>query len=464
METEARARIIGAGLAGSEAAWQIASRGFPVEVFEMRPERSTDAHTSGLCAELVCSNSFRGAALENAVGLLKEELRLGNSLIMQAAEFAKVPAGGALAVDRDRFSSFVDRAIREHPLIALRSACIESIPDDVSRKSPLLVATGPLTDSALAQSLQEFLGSGELAFYDAISPIVTLESLDTSKMYRCSRYQKGSGDDYLNIPLSEEQYEQFIQDVAAAEKHFDHGENSKDESLRPFEGCMPIEDMVERGPKTLRFGPLKPVGLEHPETGKRAFAVLQLRQDNKEGTLWSMVGIQTNMKHGEQLRIFRSLPGMEKAEFIRLGSVHRNTFINSPALLSASLECRELPGLFFAGQVTGTEGYVESTAGGLLAGLSMSRCLSDCNPIAAPNDTAHGGLAHYISEPGRKDFQPMNISFGLIPSYFENGSVPGKKGKKERRLATAERALHSFKSFLQENSSNALKESSSLSL
>ena len=436
--------VIGAGLAGSEAAWQIAESGHRVEVVEMRPEKMTKAHKTGLCAELVCSNSFRGAALNNAVGLFKEELKIYGSLIMEAALVAEVPAGGALAVDRDVFSQYVTDKLTSHSNISFRSEEICEVPE-ASRERPVIIATGPLTGNRLAEALEQLIGSGNLAFFDAISPIFHTDSIDRSKIFRQSRYDKG-GDDYLNVPLDEQQYQRFIEDVGNAEKYTGNEDVEHDslEKLRPFEGCMPIEDMIERGPDTLRFGPFKPVGLTDPNTGRRPHAVMQLRQDDRGGTLWSLVGMQTRMKRAAQERIFRALPGLERAEFVRYGSVHRNTFIDSPKCLYPTLEFRERPGLLFAGQITGTEGYVESTGGGLVAGINASRMLKGEEPIAFPAETAIGSLTTYISEPTRADFQPMNISFGLMESYMAEPKrdKSGKKvSKKDRRLKVAERAL-----------------------
>lgn len=433
-------QIIGGGLAGSEAAWQVATRGMPVRLYEMRPTRMTRAHQTENLAELVCSNSFRGAELSQAVGLLKFELRALRSLIMECGDLAAVPAGGAMAVDRERFSELVTQRLQAHPLITIVRDEVTTLPE-FSRTAPLIIATGPLTSAPLARELIRISGSDQLAFYDAISPIITAESLDMNVIFRQSRYEKGGGDDYLNLPLSRDEYTTFVQAVAVAEKFSGHEEVEGEPilDLRPFEGCMPIEDMIARGPETLRFGPFKPVGLEDPRTGERPFAVCQLRQDNREGTLWSMVGMQTRMKHPEQLRIFRSLPGLANAEFVRLGSVHRNTFLNSPACINPTLEFRSHPGLFIAGQVSGTEGYVESTAGGMAAGLNALRVARGEVPIEFPRSTAHGSLFHYISDNERKNFQPMNISFGLIASYFE--ATYSKLAKKDRRLAVSKQAL-----------------------
>ncbi|MCB0352048.1 MAG: methylenetetrahydrofolate--tRNA-(uracil(54)-C(5))-methyltransferase (FADH(2)-oxidizing) TrmFO [Bdellovibrionales bacterium] len=440
-----RVTVIGGGLAGCEATYQLVTRGIEVTLYEMRPSRSTRAHKTGNLAELVCSNSFRGASLSNAVGLLKAELVQCGSLIMKAALQAAVPAGGALAVDRTLFSEIVDSTIREHPLCRVVEEEVCSVPQS-SEEMPVIIATGPLTSPHLAHPLEELVGQQSLAFYDAISPIVLGESLDFEKVYRKSRYGKGAGDEYLNIPLSESQYYEFVNGVAAAEKFSGHEDVESEVQLRPFEGCMPIEDMIERGLETLRFGPFKPVGLEHPETGERPYAVCQLRQDDKAGTLWSLVGMQTRMKHPEQLRLFRTLPGLEGAEFVRLGSVHRNTFLNSPACLSPTLEFRAREGLFFAGQITGTEGYVESTAGGLVAGLGAYALCQGQAPRAFPQETAIGSLMGYISDPERRDFQPMNISFGLMKSYTL-GSFPRRTKKPERRKATSRRALEALSQF-----------------
>ncbi len=441
--------IIGGGLAGSEAAWQLAKRDISVELFEMRPTKSTKAHKTGSLAELVCSNSFRGAALNNAVGLLKEELKQLDSLIMKSALHAAVPAGGALAVDREVFSSFVDSTIRNHDKVTVISEEISSIPEH-SAKSPVIIATGPLTSPALTCEIEKLTGKDNLAFFDAISPIILGSSIDQTKIFRQSRYDKG-GDDYLNIPLNKEQYYKFIEEVNAGEKYGGHDEVESDsiENLRPFEGCMPIEEMIARGPDTLLFGPLKPVGLTDPLTGRRPYAVIQLRQDDKEGRLWSMVGFQTRLKQGDQQRIFSSLPGLEKAEFVRLGSVHRNTFIDSPKCLDATLQFRNKEGLFFAGQITGVEGYVESTAAGLVAGLNACKLLNNEPLQTFPTNTAIGSLLNYISDPERKNFQPMNISFGLFPSYDATNKVSKRKiSKKERRENTSQEALETIRKLI----------------
>lgn len=448
-----KVKIIGAGLSGSEAAWQLARAGVEVELFEMRPNLMTRAHRTGLCAELVCSNSFRGNDLSNAVGLLKRELIELDSLIMEAALAAQVPAGGALAVDREVFSHYVHTKIHKHPQIQVIVGEVSEVPQ-AAPNAPVIVATGPLTSATLSSSIAQLTGEAHLAFYDAISPIILAESIDFTKTFRASRYGKGGGDDYLNLPLTREEYYRFVSDVTSAEKHSGHEEVENDEVLKPFEGCMPIEDMIERGPDTLLFGPFKPVGLVDPVSGKRPFAVVQLRQDDKAGKLWSMVGMQTRLKHGEQLRIFRTLPGLAQAEFVRLGSVHRNTFINSPACLEPTLQFRTRPGLFFAGQLTGVEGYVESTAGGLVAGLNAARLIRGEPLLTFPPNSAIGALLHYISDPERRDFQPMNISYGLMPSYLQSATrtEEGKRiSKKDRRVNASLSALESVRQLVAEN-------------
>ncbi len=366
---------------------------------------------------------------------------------MEAAGESSVPAGGALAVDREAFSAYVHEKITTHPLITFSTEELSAVPK-FSPEYPLIIATGPLTSASLAKDIERLTGQGRLSFFDAISPIILKESIDSTPLFKQSRWGKG-GDDYINIPLSKEEYLKFIEEVVAAEKFGGHEEVESDSigDLRPFEGCMPIEDMALRGVDTLRYGPLKPVGLTDPKTESRPYAVIQLRQDDKEGELWSMVGFQTRMKHPEQLRIFRSLPGLENAEFVRLGSVHRNSFIQSPKLLDATMQCRNYPGLFFAGQITGVEGYVESTASGLVAGLNAYHLIAGHSLISLPSSTAIGGLLGYVSDPEREYFQPMNISFGLIPSYFEGDERARKKaGKDARRLETSRAALEEIKS------------------
>jgi len=418
--------VIGAGLAGSEAAWQAAERGVKVTLCEMRPVKTSPAHRSGLFAELVCSNSLRGAALENAVGLLKEEMRRLHSIIMHCADATRIPAGGALAVDRDNFARLVTEKITGHPKITVISKEITEIPD-----GPVIIASGPLTSDALAREISALTGTEYFYFYDAAAPIVTYESMDHTRVFRASRYGKGD-DDYLNCPLDKDEYERFYAALVEAErtplKEF--------EKEIYFEGCMPVEEMASRGPRTLLFGPLKPVGLTDPRTGRRPYAVVQLRQDNAEGTLYNMVGFQTHLKWDDQKRVFRLIPGLEQAEFMRFGVMHRNTFINSPVLLKPTLQLKARPGLFFAGQITGVEGYVESAAAGLVAGINAARHVQGLTPVEFPPETAHGALCRYITTADAKTFQPMNINFGLLPPLGER-----IKDKKLKNGKIAERAL-----------------------
>lgn len=408
--------VIGGGLAGSEAAWQIARMGVPVVLHEMRPVRRTEAHQGDGLAELVCSNSFRSDDAEgNAVGLLHEELRRCNSLIMRAASVAKVPAGGALAVDRDVFSAEVQAAIEAEPLIAVRREEIAGLPP--AEWDSVIVATGPLTSPALAESIRALSGEQSLAFFDAIAPIVHRDSIDMDKVWFQSRYDKvgpaGDGADYINCGFDKPDYLQFHAALLAAEKT-EFKEWEKDTPY--FEGCLPIEVMAERGPRTLVFGPMKPVGLTDPRTGRKPYAVVQLRQDNMLGTLFNLVGFQTKMKHAEQVRVFRMIPGLENAQFARLGGIHRNTFINSPKLLDSQLRLKAMPRLRFAGQVTGVEGYVESTAIGLLAGRMAAAQQLGGEQAPPPPTTALGALhAHITGGADARSFQPMNVNFGLFP-------------------------------------------------
>ena len=421
--------VIGAGLAGCEAAWQAAQAGVRVRLLEMKPKRYTPAHALPHFAELVCSNSLRAAAITNAVGLLKEEMRQLNSLIMQAADTHQVPAGGALAVDREGYAQAVTDAIKNHPLIEVVTEEVMSIPED----SIVIVATGPLTDGKLAESIAAFSGEDYFHFFDAAAPIVYLESLNQDIVYRASRYNKGPAA-YLNCPFNKEEYLRFRKELIAAEvagqHHFEKGEI--------FEGCMPIEVLGNRGEDTMRFGPLKPVGLPDPRTGEEPYAVVQLRQDNAEGTLYNLVGFQTHLKWGEQKRIFRMIPGMENAEFARFGVMHRNSYINSPKLLQATLQTKKRPTLFFAGQITGVEGYVESAAAGLLAGRNAARLLHCKTLWEPPATTAIGRLMQYISTDNKDNFQPMNVNFGLIDPLAKR--VP----KKEKNMALANRALEAL--------------------
>jgi methylenetetrahydrofolate--tRNA-(uracil-5-)-methyltransferase len=416
--------VIGAGLAGSEAAWQLVRRGVPVRLYEMRPVRSTEAHHTGGFAELVCSNSLRSASLDTAVGLLKEEMRRLGSLIMTAADSARVPAGTALAVDRHIFSHYVTEALTGHPLIDVRREEVPTLPPGVT-----IVASGPLTSPTLAEQLRRLFGSEYLYFYDAIAPVVTTESINTDVAFRASRYDHG--DDYLNCPLSREHYYRLMDAILAAEKT----PEKEFERAIYFEGCLPIEEMARRGKDTLAFGPMKPVGLIDPRTGERPYAVVQLRQDDRAGALWNMVGFQTKMTYPEQRRVFRLIPGLEKAEFVRLGSLHRNTFIDSPRLLRPTLQFKVREDLFFTGQMIGVEGYLESAAAGLLAGLNAARLVTGLPLLAAPPTTALGSLTAYITSGERRNFQPMNANYGLFPP------PAGRLRGREKKAALAERAL-----------------------
>jgi methylenetetrahydrofolate--tRNA-(uracil-5-)-methyltransferase len=395
----------------------------------MKPEKFSPAHHLPGLAELVCSNSLRGDSLENAVGLLKEELRRCGSLVMEAAEATRVPAGGALAVDRQLFSDYITRKISDHPLITLTQGEVSEIPPEGS----VIIATGPLTSDALAASLTELTGD-RLYFYDAIAPIVSAESLDMTRVFAASRYGKGDGDDYLNCPLDEAEYLRFVEELVAAEKV-----PARDfEKIVHFEGCMPVETMAERGVETLRFGPMKPVGLADPRTGVEPHAVIQLRAENREKTMYNLVGFQTKLTYGEQRRVFRMIPGLENVDFVRLGSMHRNTFINSPALLLPTQQLKSDPRIIFAGQITGVEGYVESAASGFLAGISAARLSQGAEPPLPPPETALGALIGHITNADTRHFQPMNVNYGLFPD------LPGRVKKKEKRSKLAERALESL--------------------
>ncbi len=418
--------IIGAGLAGAEAAWQAANRGIKVRLYEMRPGVMTPAHHTGEMAELVCSNSLRASSLENAVGLLKEEMRHLGSLIMACADINQVPAGGSLAVDREGFARAVTAAVEAHPLITVVRAEVTAIPLD----RPVIVATGPLTSDALANAIRELTGAESLFFYDAAAPIVVAESLDYAKVFRASRY--GRGDDYLNCPMEKEEYLKFTAALAAAEKHPIEGF----EKEVFFEGCMPVEKLAERGPMTLAFGPMKPVGLVDPHTGRQPYAVVQLRQDDQAGRLYNLVGFQTRLKWEEQKRVFRMIPGLEQAEFARFGVMHRNSYIEARKVLRPTLQMAAHPNVFFAGQITGVEGYIESASGGMVAGINAARLIRGEEPVVFPVETAHGALCHYIITSQAKSFQPMNITFGLIPplEYMV-------RDRRERNRQISERAL-----------------------
>ena len=423
--------IIGAGLAGSEAAWQIIRRGIPVILHEMRPGKSSPAHKTEYFAELVCSNSFRAANVENAVGLLKEEMRRLDSLIMKMADANQVPAGGALAVDRDGFARGVTEFIRQHPLVTVVE---EEVTDPEGLEGLVIFASGPLTSPALSEAIQGIIRADYLHFFDAAAPIVEGDSLNYDVIYRASRYDKGEAA-YLNCPFyTKEEYIAFYEALKVAEtaevKDFEHN---------VFEGCMPIEEMAYRGEDTMRFGPLKPIGLRDPRNGKEAYAVVQLRQDNAAGTLYNLVGFQTHLKWPEQKRVFRMIPGLENAEFVRYGVMHKNTYMNSPQLLNADFRLRTNPRFFFAGQMTGVEGYVESAASGLMAGIQAVCAQKGLPAVEFPDITAMGALAHYISNPAVTDFQPMNVNYGIMP--------PLEKRVRKRRFRNemlANRALEAF--------------------
>lgn len=433
--------VVGAGLAGSEAAWQAARRGAEVTLFEMRPGRTSPAHKTDDFAELVCSNSLRGAGLENAVGVLKEEMRRMDSLIIRAADATAVPAGGALAVDRRGFSRYITEQITAHPNISIRREEIKTVPRD--EDAVVIIASGPLTSGALADEIHALLGDDALYFYDAAAPLVDAASIDMTQAYRASRYGKGEPS-YLNCPMNDREYEAFWQALTAAEKADVH--DFEKEIF--FEGCMPVEVMASRGKDTLLFGPLKPMGLEHPETGERPYAVVQLRQDNAEGTIYNIVGFQTRLKWAEQRRVFRMIPGLSHAEFLRYGVMHRNTFINAPRHLRPTFQLCSENTLFFAGQMTGVEGYVESAASGLTAGINAARIAADRTPVVFPQTTCHGALAHYITTCDPAHFQPMNINFGLLPPLED---LPRRTRKPGKKLLTARRALAALDDFLQEN-------------
>ncbi|HCI19547.1 MAG: methylenetetrahydrofolate--tRNA-(uracil(54)-C(5))-methyltransferase (FADH(2)-oxidizing) TrmFO [Pseudomonadota bacterium] len=446
-QTDKAVHVVGGGLAGSEAAFQLATRGVPVVLHEMRPVRMTDAHQTEGLAELVCSNSFRSDDAEsNAVGVLHEEMRIMGSVIMTAADRHKVPAGGALAVDRDGFSACVQQILSDHPLITLERGEVTEIPEDWGQT---IISTGPLTAPALADMVRALGGEDDLAFFDAIAPIVHFDSIDMDVAWFQSRYDKstddGDGKDYINCPMDKPQYDAFIDALLTGEKM---SFREWEENTPYFEGCMPIEIMASRGHETLRFGPMKPVGLTNAHDGSRPHAVIQLRQDNALGTLYNMVGFQTKLKYAEQVRVFQTIPGLESAQFARLGGLHRNTFINSPRLLDEQLRMTARPGLRFAGQITGVEGYIESAAIGLMAGIMTASEVTSAEWTPPPVDTAHGALLAHITGGADADtFQPMNVNFGLFPPMDLVTTPNGKKRKlrgRERKMAYAARALESF--------------------
>lgn len=433
-----RVKVIGAGLAGCEAVWQLVKHGIAVELYEMKPKKFSPAHSSEGFAELVCSNSLKADRIENACGLLKEEMRLFGSVMMEAADVSRVPAGGALAVDRDAFSEYITNKIKSHPLVTV----INEEASKINTDEYTIIATGPLTSDGLAGAIGEITGDESLYFYDAAAPIVTAESIDNDKVFKAARYDKGTAD-YINCPMTRDEYEAFYKELVNAEtaplKSF--------ENQKVFEGCMPVEVMAKRGFETLTFGPLKPVGLVNPKTGKDdAYAVVQLRQDNKEATLYNLVGFQTNLKWGEQKRVFSMIPGLENAEFVRYGVMHRNTYINSPKLLNKYYQMKKYPKVFFAGQITGVEGYVESASSGILAGLNMAR-LIESKPMLEPDiRTSIGALPIYISNESITKFQPMNSNFGIIEGLNER-----IKNKAERYNKIAVRALEIIKTQLKES-------------
>ena len=431
--------IIGGGLAGCEAAWQAAERGCQVQLHEMKPAVFSPAHQSPQLAELVCSNSLRSADPHSAVGLLKEEMRRMGSLLMTAAAATRVPAGRALAVDRDRFAVWITERLTGHPLINLVRHEISELPAPGPDPAPIILATGPLTSGPLAAALADLTGGAHLAFYDAIAPIIHADSLDMATVFQASRYDDGPGD-YLNCPMNRDQYLAFIKAVREADKV----PLKAFEEQKYFEGCLPIEVMIDRGDDTLRFGPMKPVGLPVPATGRDAYAVVQLRKENLEGTMYNMVGFQTKLTYPEQKRVFRLIPGMERAEFARLGSIHRNTFVNGPKVLTPTLQCRARADLLLAGQLTGVEGYVESIAMGLLAGINAARLANREKPVSPPPDTAHGALITHLTTE-HKNFQPSNVNFSLFPP------LAGKMPKKLRGQHRAQQALESLENWLAAN-------------
>lgn len=437
-----RVTVIGAGLAGSEAAWQIASRGVPVTLYEMRPVVKTPAHHTNKFAELVCSNSLRANGLTNAVGVLKEEMRMLNSLVIGSADRNAVPAGGALAVDRDGFSGEITHTLHHHPLVEVVNEEIQHIPEE----GIVVIATGPLTSPALSEEIRKLMGEDYFYFYDAAAPIIEKDSIDMSKVYLASRYDKGEAA-YLNCPMTEEEFNAFYDALISAEV----AELKEFEKEIYFEGCMPIEIMMKRGKQTALFGPMKPVGLVNPHTGKLPYAVVQLRQDNAAGTLYNLVGFQTHLKWGEQKRVFSMIPGLENAEIVRYGVMHRNTFVNSPKLLQQTYQVKTRPNIYLAGQMTGVEGYVESAASGLIAGINAAFAALGKEGLIFPEESAIGSMAHYITHADPEHFQPMNANFGLLPGL-------GKRirNKKEKNEALANRALEQLREFIHMHDLNSL--------
>ncbi|RLG12670.1 methylenetetrahydrofolate--tRNA-(uracil(54)-C(5))-methyltransferase (FADH(2)-oxidizing) TrmFO [Candidatus Pacearchaeota archaeon] len=429
--------VIGGGLAGSEAAWQIAQRGIKVKLYEMRPVKTTPAHKTDKFAELVCSNSLRSKELTKAIGLLKEELKLLKSLIMESASICEIPGGKAWVVDRECFAEYITQKITSHPLIEIIREEVKEIPTD----KIVIVAPGPLTSESLAKSLAKLIEFPYLHFYDAISPIIYADSINWDKVFIADRYKEGEGD-YVNCPLTKEEYERFVKELLKAEKVPLH----PFEDPKYFEGCLPIEVMAERGIDTLRYGPMKPVGLIDPRTGKEPYAVVQLRPENKEKTLYNIVGFQTKLKYPEQKRIFRMIPGLENAEFARYGSVHRNTFVNAPLVLRKTLQLKKFHNIFLAGQITGVEGYIECTATGFIAGINAVRLVKNQPLVIPPKETAIGALINYLDTADPKHFQPMNINWGLFPPLSEKKKLP----KKEKYHKLAQRALDSLIKWIEE--------------
>ena len=435
-----KVNVIGAGLAGCEAAWQIASKGINVRLIEMKPKKFSPAHKSSGFAELVCSNSFKADRIDSAAGLLKEEMRLLDSLLLKCAKACRVPAGGALAVDRDKFSEMVTSLIKENDFIEVVCDEVKEIPKD----EITVVATGPLTSDNLSENISS-ISNGFLSFYDAAAPIVTKDSIDMEKAFFASRYDQGHDNSYINCPLTKEEYENFYNELILAERAPVHEFDVRDPKV--YEGCMPVEVMAQRGKDTLRFGPMKPVGLIDPETGRRPWAILQLRLENKEGTLYNLVGFQTNLKFPEQKRIFGLIPALKNAEFVRYGVMHRNTFLNSPKILNDDFSLKSNPNIYFAGQITGVEGYMESAASGILAGINAIRRIQNKSKFVLPEETMMGALAHYISSSPAEDFQPMGANFGILPKI-----EPHIRDKKARYNALSDRSINILKNILNERS------------
>ena len=427
--------VIGAGLAGCEAAWTLAQQGIAVRLYEMKPQQYTPAHQYKGFAELICSNSLKAARIGSAAGMLKEEMRILGSLTMEAAQQTSVSAGGALAVDRERFSDFITERILAHPLIEVVHQRVDHLPEGTG-----IVASGPLTEEHLAQDIAQLCGESYLSFFDAAAPIVTFESLDKDKVFFAARYGRGE-DDYINCPMDKEQYEAFYEQLVQAESVQLH--SFEREQMKVYEGCMPVEVMAKRGADTLRYGPLKPVGLTDPHTGRRPWAVVQLRSENRQGSLYNLVGFQTNLKFPEQKRVFSMIPGLEQAEFVRYGVMHRTTFLDSPRLLESDLSLKKRPEIYFAGQITGVEGYVESAASGILAGHNLARRLRGEQPLQLPLDCMLGALVHYISDPSVSDFQPMGANMGILPPWQER-----VKDKTKRYELIANRGLDSLRAYL----------------